>query len=422
MAWTSIGSGSTVAYSGNNQASMAHTVATNGVGIGQVGIIAFAQDNPGAADTFTTSGTANPTVSTVTDSAGNIWNCAGEFQNAQGSAQAGAVCSLWWTLATADLPVAGTITATLVPGSSASFDAGASALWVYSIGGNQVSVLASTGLAADATTALGLIDQTVSTGSNLRFRAIASETTATTALTTSSGWSAIGVVRASAAKAMGVRGEYLITASSTAASSPGLNVATIDHASVYVVMQETTATSTVDGDGAAVVDVVATGGGNSLADSSGSAVVEVVSAGDGNSLADSPGSAVVDLVASSSGDGQTALVGSANIDFVSVAVGEDGSTATDTPAASYGEFAYGEAAYGDSEVGDVDPYQNRSPQVEIGIVAEGAGAVTVPIVGLAEFAIEASGGGRAVTLRQVRVIQTAPRSRRGRTGLSHSGE
>jgi hypothetical protein len=240
MAIASIGTGSTTVNAGNNQANLVHTVATNSLSAGQLGVFSIASDNASAADSFVAQGGTGVFVTTVTDSVGNNWLRAGEFENAQGSAQAGAVCSMWYTTAKKTLVAAsGTITATFLAGSSASFDASASALWIFSVApGNTVTLLACTGLAADATTACGVMDQATITGNNLRIRAVASETTATTALTTTAGWTAIGVARVSATKLMGIRGEWVITASSTAASACGLNVATIDHASVYAVFQE----------------------------------------------------------------------------------------------------------------------------------------------------------------------------------------
>jgi hypothetical protein len=57
---------------------------------------------------------------------------------------------------------------------------------------------------------------------------------------------------------------------------------------------------------------------------------------------------------------------------------------------------------------------------EISFIAEGAGGLIDPAPGLAGLEILATGVG-AYTRQKVRVISTAPHSRRGNTGLSHTG-
>jgi hypothetical protein len=64
--------------------------------------------------------------------------------------------------------------------------------------------------------------------------------------------------------------------------------------------------------------------------------------------------------------------------------------------------------------------EDAAGEAEISITAEGAGGLTYPVPGSAELDISASGVG-ALSRQRVRVIQTAPQTRRGKTGLSHTG-
>jgi hypothetical protein len=307
MAWTSIGSGSTGGKTSDNQASLVHTVGTNNVGIGEVGVIAVVQQNASTLDLFTTSGAVNTVVSTVNDSAGNVWSCAGESNNGATLPGLGVNCSLWWTRATADLPVGGTITASFVSGSSANFDESASSLWVFGVNG-PVSALASTSNVVDFSTVLGVIDQTVSTGSNLRFRAIASDSTATNALSTSSGWDSINHSQSGGLIGNSIRGEFIITSASTAASAPTLDVNTL-HASVYLVLQETAG----DAVGSAVghATAAAVGVAFSAGDGAGVATGHATAAAVGDSIISGTGVATATATAAADSLGLETGVGEA---------------------------------------------------------------------------------------------------------------
>lgn len=286
MAWGSIGTLSTVAYAGNNQTSMVHTIGANSIQPGNFAVIAWAQDNYSSVGSIDSA-----IITTVNDSAGNVWRKAKEWQSGGGAVQGGAVCSVWYTNATVALASGtGTITATLDSSFTANFDAGASAGWVYSVGG-AVYVLNSTA-SISATSVPGLLDlNSGATGPYLRVRGIASETTLTTDISTTSGWTALGTVRASGTKAMGVRAEWIITASSTAASNPGaVGTAAIDQASVYVIFAETApAVGAAQGDADATGIVVGTAQSPGLAqgDAEASGVLSATALFDGLAQGDS---------------------------------------------------------------------------------------------------------------------------------------
>jgi hypothetical protein len=86
----------------------------------------------------------------------------------------------------------------------------------------------------------------------------------------------------------------------------------------------------------------------------------------------------------------------------------------------WGDAAYGEIAYGEPQDNTIPAFQNRAVFAVIEITAVGAGGFIGPVPGFAEIEIIASGVGD-YSRQRVRVIQTAPRSGRSRTGLSHTG-
>jgi len=101
---TNKGTLGTSVNTGNNQSTFSHATATTTLSVGNLGVIIIATDN-----NQTTDGD-EVCVSNVTDSAGNTWLKAGEFTNGQGAAQAGALVSVWYTVALNQLNTAGTIT------------------------------------------------------------------------------------------------------------------------------------------------------------------------------------------------------------------------------------------------------------------------------------------------------------------------
>lgn len=330
MAWGSVGSGSTASSTGADQSSLVHTLGATAISSGNFAAIVFAQLNATSVNSID-----GGVVSTVNDSAGNTWLKAKEWQNGGGAAAAGAVCSLWYTNAVSALSSGtGTITATFLAGSSASFDASASAAWIFTVGG-PAYVLDSTANITTASTDTGSIDlNSGSTGPYLRFRGVASRSTATFALSTSAGWTGIGVARAltgGGAVGMGARGEFLITASSTAASAPTFNSAK-NHASVYVIFAETApAPGSASGDAtAAAVGADATPSGPAVGSAQGDAAasgfLSADAAFDGAAQGDAAASGILSATAlfdgSAQGDAVASGALSATALFVGTAVGD----------------------------------------------------------------------------------------------------
>jgi hypothetical protein len=199
---------------------------------GELGVLVIAVDNLDATD-----GDFN-VIQNVTDSAGNTWQKAGEFTNGQGGAGNGATIAIWYTVASATLPTTGSITITL----RAALTAKAAIGRAYSIAAGSSVLVAATATRADDGVDPGLVSLSglVSRG-YLFVRGIASETSTTTALTPTSGWTAWQQAVTSgggAATNMGARAEQLIATATSASSDPTLFAA--DHASLIVAFYEVT--------------------------------------------------------------------------------------------------------------------------------------------------------------------------------------
>jgi hypothetical protein len=82
----------------------------------------------------------------------------------------------------------------------------------------------------------------------------------------------------------------------------------------------------------------------------------------------------------------------------------------------WGDRTWGESAYAEPQDNTIAPFQDRRVFAEISFIVEGAGAALQPGVGAMEFGFDAGAVG-AFSRQKVRVIQTAPRSGRSRTGL-----
>jgi hypothetical protein len=96
MAWASVGAHNTAQSSTSNQTSIAAQLVST-VNAGQVLLAVIAVDN-----NQTTDGDESA-VTGVSDPAGNTWSKAAEFTNGQGTAQAGATCSIWYCLVTSSI-------------------------------------------------------------------------------------------------------------------------------------------------------------------------------------------------------------------------------------------------------------------------------------------------------------------------------
>jgi hypothetical protein len=233
MTFASKGTGSAVGSTTANQSSIALTTATTAMAVGDFGVVLVAGDN-----NQTTDGDEGM-VTTVTDSVGNLWKKAVEFTNGQGTAQTGAVCSLWYTNCHIALGTGGTITANL--SNAASRDAMCIAFFIFTKAAGQIGLLVGTpGTLADDALDPSSLDVTTTAVSHLRVRGIGSETNSATALTVTASWTTIPgtQVGASAAAGSAVRGEFIVSALANQASNPTYVAA--DHASVYAAFEECT--------------------------------------------------------------------------------------------------------------------------------------------------------------------------------------
>ena len=232
MAWANLNTLGSTSDKTANQASTTITMGLAAVEAGNVIVLIIAVDNNATTDTD------EGAVTSITDTQLNTYSKAKEFTNGQGSAQAGATCSIWYSLITTTIPqTTGVITVNF--NNSTSRDASAISTREFSIGaGNVVTVEASNTLANDAADP-GSLDTTTSNAAFLRIRGIASETNDTTALTVTTNWTAMTGANTSGnptASNMGVRGEFRISTGTTDASDPGY--VTADHASCYVALKE----------------------------------------------------------------------------------------------------------------------------------------------------------------------------------------
>jgi hypothetical protein len=227
MAWGSIG------LIGNQGSSGATTTlvitATTPAVSNSMVVVTVARLNPTSVDGVTAS------ITNVIDSASNDWVKAQEFQAGGTAANSGAICSIWYSNIGNTISSGGTITVNLA---SATSSRAAGAFGFSKEAGTVVRVLGSTYISATSAQSPLSLDIAIPTTTEvLRFRGIASESTLTTALTTSAGWTNIGTTRAGAASPMSYRGEFLITAATTAASNPTFT-STASDASVYVLFEE----------------------------------------------------------------------------------------------------------------------------------------------------------------------------------------
>ena len=241
MAWGSLGALGGTQSKTANQASLALTTIA-AAEAGNVAVIIVACDNAGTVDGD------EGAVTSISDSAGgNTWSKALEFAYTEAGAQAGAVCSVWYSKLTNQINSGGTITANF--SNSASRDATACSAWEFSIGaGNVVTVEASNSLATNSTT-LGSLDATTPNAEFLRIRAAAVEAAVAQIpyVATDGTWTIItanGTTGGGAASNMMGGGEFKISTATGAASTlsyTGTNDK--DAASVYVALKEGAAPS-----------------------------------------------------------------------------------------------------------------------------------------------------------------------------------
>jgi len=248
---------------------------SNTLNAGELGVLVIACDNLDGGD-----GDFN-VVQSVTDSAGNTWQKAAEFTNGQGSAAAGATVSVWYTVATTTLPTTGSITVTF----RSALTAKAAIGQAYSIDAASVAVEATVGGADDGRDPSPLSVSSLPSREYLFVRAIASESSSTTALTPSTGftaWHQAVTSGGGSASNMGARAERRIATDTSAWSDPTLFNA--DHASVLVALYEVagavvtgsanlSGTGSLSASGARVVDGQASLAGSGALSASGQTYV-----------------------------------------------------------------------------------------------------------------------------------------------------
>lgn len=236
MAFAHVGNLGTALSSANNQVSLVLTT-TATAAAGSLVVVLVAVDN-----NQTTDGDATQ-VASVVDSAGNTYARGKEFANGQGTAQAGAEVAIFWKKLDTQLPSGGTITATFTTAATA--DASAMTAKNFSLDAGSGLAVEGTpgGLANDGANA-GSLNVTTANLSCLRVRAIAAESNSTTALTPTATWAIFAQAVSGAgtsATEMGIRGEWLISTGTGAASAPTGGAGAVDHASAYVALKEVVA-------------------------------------------------------------------------------------------------------------------------------------------------------------------------------------
>ena len=176
-------------------------------------------------------------IAGVADSEGNDWEKGHEHTNGQGTAQTGITDGVWFCNLKNDLPSGSLITVSF--SNNTSRDASAASADRFTVAaGYKLAKVGVNQLSNDAANP-GSLNVTTENAAHLRYRGIAGETSATGALTPTSGWTAIAGAQTSGGSSdtnVGVRGEFLIYTGTNAASAPTLGPA--DHASVYVAFKE----------------------------------------------------------------------------------------------------------------------------------------------------------------------------------------
>ncbi len=232
MAFGSVGTLGSALSSGNNQTSLTLTTSA-AVEAGNLLVVIIATDNDQTTDGASTA------VSGVT-AGGLPMTRAIEYTNSLGSTQDGAAVGIWYQVRTTQLNSSSSVTASFTSGTL--IDASAMSAWEFTIGANKsVAVAATATLSNDGANA-GSLDATTPNVECLRIRAIASESSSTTALTKTAAFTAILTQAVSgagtSATEMGIRGEYLISTGTGEASAPTGGAGAVDHASAYVAFVE----------------------------------------------------------------------------------------------------------------------------------------------------------------------------------------
>lgn len=228
---------------GNKTASMSLSSTGNSIGaaIGEVVFIQVVKDNAS-----TTNGETNE-VTSVTDSVGNTYTKIKEWCNSRGSANAGTVVALFYTVVTATIATTTTHTANFSASTAAKTMIG----FAFRVNaGSTVSVQDTPATTtANNSTNPGSLDVTTPNAEFLRLRVIGAETSDFNPNTITSGWGTLAEGETSGGAShtnQGNRGEIIIYTGTNNASAPALN-SNADSASIYVAMKENLASATNPG-------------------------------------------------------------------------------------------------------------------------------------------------------------------------------
>lgn len=201
--------------------------------VGKWAFVLIGKDN-----VSTTDGTGSE-ITSVSDSAGNVWASAGAFVNGQGAANAGAYVDVWVSHITTQLSSGGTITIV----KSTDVDCCATAYKVTIGAGKRVVVSQVQTQANDNADAASLSTSSLSNIEHLHIRAVASEYENANNLTvTDVNWTVLqGVISSTAglpAVNMRIDGEYKISTSTGETSDPAMPSTTADRANVLIAFEE----------------------------------------------------------------------------------------------------------------------------------------------------------------------------------------
>lgn len=194
----------------------------------------------GALDNFQTTDGDEVAITSITDTVGNTYTKAKAFTNGQGTAQTGATVELWYSLITIGFAGSSANIFTANFSNATSRDATVIGYKGFSLGaGNTVAIEGTSATLANDAADPGSLNVTTSNIECLRVRVIAAETNSSTALTVTAGWTALpgGQTASGAAAAnQALRGEFIISTATSAASDPTFTA--VDNASVYVAFKE----------------------------------------------------------------------------------------------------------------------------------------------------------------------------------------
>ncbi len=192
-----------------------------------------------AADNLDTGADAETAHWSVSDSAGNTYTRAVEFENTNAAAAAGANSSIFFSKVSTQLASAGTITFT----SDAAVTAKAASCWEFSIvSTNVVSVAGKATLANDGADPGAITISGLASQEYLWVSVVAHEGPNTDAFTQQAGYTSLdanGTTGAGAATNMSVRGGFRIFTGTT--DTVDVTYTAVDHAQGYVALKEAAA-------------------------------------------------------------------------------------------------------------------------------------------------------------------------------------